>query len=631
MERLSWYLKRLSIMDMREVPHRLREHVWIFRLRRQQNRLDRANSARAEDEAVGRCMGQTEPQLPALPWDFSPTQEETDALLKGEAAALGFRWRWRDDPAVWHTGPDSRRLWPKTFFADISYRLGNPFGDVRLIWEPSRLQQLIPLALLAAREPSEITVAAANLLEHQLRSWFSANPPFRGVHYISAMECGLRVIAVCHALDLARGALNDPGRSWTAGIRIVGTHAPFIFRRLSLHSSAGNHTIAECAALVYAGTLFPEIPESAVWRRRGLAILEQEAERQILPDGGGIEQAIWYHRFVVDLLDLVVRLLMHRDEAVPERLSGAVERGRRFLAAFPGLDALPPFGDSDGGYALSPHLALDSGSAAQQANTFEDSGYTVMPVDTASSTRVIFDHGGLGMAPAYGHGHADALSVSLYQADRALLLDTGTLTYTGNAQWRRYFRSTPAHNTVTVDEQDQARQETPFQWSNPYTCAMVRHEETDGPTHMILARHDGYAALGVTHWRGIACRDGAWTIVWDHLDGDEDHTVDLHWHCDDVEVDGDGYRLQAADPPVSFKIEGAPVQRFHASENPRLGWIAPIYGRYRGVTTLRSRYTGSLPHHFLTVIGVGGVLPDQTTIEKTVSQLERWVRDAASD
>ncbi len=588
-------------------------------------------SARAEDEAVQRCLAQTEPQLPALPWSFSPTPEETDALLKGEAAALGFRWRWRDDPAVWHTGPDSRRLWPKSFFGDIPYRLGNPFGDARLVWEPSRLQQLLPLALLAVRDSGEVAAAAADLLEHQLRSWLGANPPFRGVHYVSAMECGLRLIAVCHALDIARCALKDPEKSWTVGVRIVGTHAPFILRRLSLYSSSGNHTIAECAALVYAGTLFPEIPEAAVWRRRGLAILEQEAERQILPDGGGIEQAIWYHRFVVDLLDLVARLLAHRDETVPDRISAAVERGRRFLAAFPGVEALPPFGDSDGGHALSPHLALDDEKVSPQATTFEDSGYTVMPVDPASSLRLIFDHGGLGMAPAHGHGHADALSVSLYQGDRALLLDPGTLTYTGNAQWRRYFRGTPAHNTVTVDEQDQAQQETPFQWSDPYTCAVVRHEQTDGPTHMILARHDGYIALGVTHWRGIACREGAWTLIWDYLDGDGDHTVDLHWHCDGIETEGEGFRFAAADPPVFLKIDGAVVQRFHGSENPRLGWLAPEYGRYRAATTLRCRYAGPLPHRFRTIVGLNGTWPEQAAVDTAISQLEQWVRDAAAN
>ena len=33
------------------------------------------------------------------------------------------------------------------FFGFISYRQKNPFGDARVIWEPSRLQQLITLAL----------------------------------------------------------------------------------------------------------------------------------------------------------------------------------------------------------------------------------------------------------------------------------------------------------------------------------------------------------------------------------------------------------------------------------------------------------------------------------------------------
>ncbi len=41
----------------------------------------------------------------------------------------------------------------------------------------------------------------------------------------------------------------------------------------------------------------------------GLRTLRQEAARQILPDGGGIERATWYHLFVLDLIGLVERLL----------------------------------------------------------------------------------------------------------------------------------------------------------------------------------------------------------------------------------------------------------------------------------------------------------------------------------
>ena len=123
------------------------------------------------------------------------------------------------------------------------------------------------------------------------------------------MECGLRMLAACHALDLVRDRLQEPTRVWKALLELVRGHAELIRKRLSIHSSAGNHTIAEAAALVYAGSLFPEMPEAQLWRSLGLSLLEQEASHQILPDGGGAEQSFWYQRFISDLYGLVITLL----------------------------------------------------------------------------------------------------------------------------------------------------------------------------------------------------------------------------------------------------------------------------------------------------------------------------------
>src|SRR5262249_3396515 len=155
----------------------------------------------------------------------------------------------------------------------IDHRPGNPVGDVRVIWEPNRLQQLVALALIAKFFPAEAP-AAVRLMKLQLLSWLEANPPRLGVNYVSALECALRILSVTVASDLARAHLRGDAEYWRAVSALVLDHAAFTHARLSLYSSLGNHTVAECTGLLVAALLFPEAPAAAVWEARAQEVLE---------------------------------------------------------------------------------------------------------------------------------------------------------------------------------------------------------------------------------------------------------------------------------------------------------------------------------------------------------------------
>jgi hypothetical protein len=382
-----------------------------------------------------RCLSfcaATNEKLESAAFRLDIAENEIEKALSGKAPALGFSWRWQDDRSVWHDAPDSKKRWPAVFFGHISYRPGNKYGDARVVWEPSRLQHLVALALIARGASNRHAAAAVACLERQFLSWLDANPPLTGIHYVSAMECALRIIAVCHALDLVRHRLARTSEVWMKLPAMVFVHASLIERRLSTHSSLGNHTIAECAGLIYAGCLFPELPRAERWRLLGTELLAEEAARQVLADGGGIEQAFWYHAFVVDLCGLSAALLERCDHRVPEPLSDAVKRGRGFLESFsPSASLLPDIGDRDGGWAVSPYLAISwpNTRRCSGAKAFPVSGYTRVDLDRESNSFVVLDHGPLGMKPGYGHGHADALSLTLYMRGQAVLIDSGTYGY----------------------------------------------------------------------------------------------------------------------------------------------------------------------------------------------------------
>ena len=62
-------------------------------------------------------------------------------------------------------------------------------------------------------------------------------------------------------------------------------------------------------------------------------------------------------------------------------------------------------------------------------------------------------HGFLSIA---AHAHADALSVEVRHGGVDILADPGTYCYHGEPEWRTYFQSTIAHNTIEIDGQWQS-------------------------------------------------------------------------------------------------------------------------------------------------------------------------------
>ena len=173
------------------------------------------------------------------------------------------------------------------------------------------------------------------------------------------------------------------------------------------------------------------------------------------------------------------------------------------------------------------------------------------------------------------------------------------------------FRSTRAHNTVTVNGQDQAVQETSFLWSQPFKTHLIYRDETPEGTITVLARHDGYVPrCDVTHWRGVVYHPPGEWLIWDWLTGTGTHHLELNWHLGVSPVQGrSSHLLMLGNEPVQISVDGG-VQSLHrAEEAPPCGWRSSCYGSKEPATTLRVERRGSLPHEFLTRIWRGEGAP----------------------
>ncbi len=484
---------------------------------------------------------------------------QAQAATEGRFRFLGQDWPPPESAAgPWWTGslwlwdPVSQTLWPgcERFAFDVAYRGGGPGsldpnslgpnslgpddqGDVKFVWELSRLNFLPPLALHAAAtgQPGD-----AALVFEILRGWMAANPPYRGVNWASGIEAASRVVSLLAALAFAPPQTQADA---TAVRAFLHAHMRWIARYPSCFSSANNHRVAELAALLLAALCAPGLPRAARLAAKAQAGLERQMLRQFHPDGVGAEQSAAYAAYSLEWLTLA--------GAAADAAGRPFSRGfrRRAHSAQAALTWLlddgghgPAIGDGDDGRVLAltqapepRYLASVAAMAARWlgapapaerlrdpalrdsisvptleappplgARTFPHGGLTVWRQARDDGTLLlIFDHGPLGHLSIAAHGHADALAVWLHWGEEAVFVDAGTYLYHGAGGARDALRATPAHNTLTLGGADQSRIVGPFAWARHARTRLI-----DATRNAAGAEHDGYRRrFGLIHRRRV--------------------------------------------------------------------------------------------------------------------------------
>ena len=216
-------------------------------------------------------------------------------------------------------------------------------------------------------------------------------------------------------------------------------------------------------------------------------------------------------------------------------VTGAVLFGREDLAARLARSTARPspcwaWKPCDGWRSFASAAGTVSGRDMQ----FSESGYYLLGTafETPDEVRLLVDSGSLGYLSIAAHGHADALSFVLSIGDREILVDPGTYAYHTDPSWRRYFRSTLAHNTVGIDGEDQSVQAGNFMWTHHAQARCIEFE-TGTERQRFVGEHYGYQRLAdpVAHRREIVHDARRQLIeVTDMLRCDGEHRARRSWH-----------------------------------------------------------------------------------------------------
>jgi len=653
MQPIGWYVSRLKTMSPAEIGWRVQTGVrsQLDRLAAPVRRRRRGIGHLLTPGAAADARGFRVTPLVAGCW-AAARAESAEALwadaLAGRAAELAEgRLTYFDlvahalgSPIDWNRDHKSDRAAPLRAASTIDYRDFRVTGDCKQVWEPNRCHHWVVLARAAHATGKR---AYAEAVATQWESWLEQCPFGVGMNWRSPLELAIRLINWVWAYDLIRDAGVIDAALRERVLRSVHWHLWDVARNYSRGSSAGNHLIGEAAGVFIGASYFSSFRRSAAWVRNAQALLEREIQRQTFDDGGSQEQALGYHLFITQFFLLSALVGEQCGTPFSEAYWTRLAKMIGFVAAIQAGGALPLYGDCDDGYVLdlgaarpdgaefarvgaalfadrakaagceaAQWLGLDQVSAPEAARqafaafstdptrsvAFADTGLYLLqaPLD-GGAVSVTFDAGPMGLSPLCGHGHADALAITLRAFGEDVLVDPGTYDYFTYPEWRAYFRSTAAHNTVRVNGADQAEMRGPFLWMNQPRTRLIA-AETRGAGGRVAAEHDGYARFGVTHRRDVSLEaDGSRLEIRDEIRGARETDIEWFLHFGErcsVSLEGaSDVRIMVAGRAARLHVDDRlQLELRKGTEGGFAGWISRGYHRRTATTTLVGRMRG---------------------------------------
>jgi hypothetical protein len=497
MSKPIWYWNRLKAMSPAEMAGRAYKKLYQF----QDEKFDTERfGVDASELTVRRNYPSLPPKTQAPAELVEALKQDVEAIRRGEWMAFGDLPIHVDLPPRWHkdylAGVDLSE--PRSAF-DLNHRSLPQGADIKLIWELSRWYSLSRLSqaayLLADGKAAELVLSL-------LEDWHSKNPPYRGWNWTSALESGMRLVqfAWIDALLAESGVLAGDLQRRLEKLRVnlLLPHVWYTSRYRSIGSSANNHLLGELCGLLVAAGRWPRLSRWSASVSSLHRTFEEEILKQFAPDGGNKEQALNYQLFSWEFAWHSRKALEALGRSNSEAVNDRLKRAADFFVAVQVPDEPWDYGDSDNAfvtplllnqrdavrewcswmshhsspalqywfgdfpYSNMPATALATGENEEcSVMHFEESGILIVRKDR---WRLRWDLSPLGYLSTGAHGHLDALHLTLWRNNQAIIVDPGTGAYYGDPSLREYLASWDAHNAPVPDGLDFPNRSGPFLW-----------------------------------------------------------------------------------------------------------------------------------------------------------------------
>lgn len=568
--------------------------------------------------------------------------EEANKLINGELKYFSHEYRKTGFPPIWHDGNQkhwsqisddhvaARRSWslPKQpprnrglLRREEQEPASQRHVDIKYVWEPNRFAFVYTLVRAYAITQDEKYAGAFWGL---IQDWADHNPPNTGANWKDGQEIALRLMAWAFGFYAFIESPSTTNLQISQFTQLVAAQAERIHANIGYAiSTRSNHTISEAFGLWMVGLLFPELKHAEKYFNLGKRLLEEEAAKQIFPDGSYAMYSLNYHRFILHLYLYAIQLGELNHFPLSTQLKTSISKSINFLSHLidPATGQMPVYGSNDGALVLPlnncdftdyrPLLQLGSvittGQPMFEPGAWDEDVFWICGEQLTakhakdakkeqgflSDLRTLsgksFPQGGTYiLRNTNSHAiirctdftsrpsHADQLHMDLWMGSDNIAIDAGTYLYSGEGIWRNGLARTSAHNTVTVDNKDQMTIVSRFTWTNWAKGKVLK--QTD---NLWQGEHDGYRP--VRHKRTVMALEGDRWLVIDDLESNEPHHYTLHWLLNDVPFTQNKNSLHLNYEASNYKIQTGLLSGegkfsiLRADLNSNYGWRSRYY------------------------------------------------------
>lgn len=556
----------------------------------------------------------------------------------------------------------SGKSFPLSFSKSIDIR-SDRFGSAKVVWEINRLEFLLPL-LIDYKTTND--TKKLDLFVSIMKDWSRQNPYLKGINWHSNLEINVRLINWywCWIL-LENDELWQRSEKYQVfrdevWLPLIYRHCVYSAKNPSYHSSANNHLIAEYAGLFIASTLW-KFDESPEWLRKSRRGLEREIQKQHSENGINKEEASGCIQFVTDFFLLAYIAAEHSGIAFSAKYRKTLKTICDYINNLLDMNGNhPKYGDEDDGRVILPdgdaagnnffsilntaavlfskpelkrcgsdwdiksHLLttrfngkavweqFNYHRAPSRSAFYEKEGHFIIRKHAGIDKEIYchFDAAPLGYLSIAAHGHADALSVVVHIDGYPFLVDPGTYAYHTHPEWRKYFVSTLAHNTVTINNMDQAKLSGPTLWLDHYKTSplAVRSSKV---TDLVSATHNGYRKNNTAHTRSIEFNKEKDVFKITDLVESREATYSLHipfhLHPDVfvLEMTGNSFILGRQETASTLELtfdSSLHTMTIEGGDHETLGWYSPSFMNKEKSTVIMGELTSNKQNLTLTTL-----------------------------